>query len=211
LLTTPAYRLDDETHYALEGAIFVAGSAIKWLRDALGQFGEASETADLAAGVPDDHGVYLVPAFVGLGAPHWDAQARGAIHGLTLDSGKAHLARAALEAVAYQSHDLIDAMAADSGRPPAAMRVDGGMTANNWLCQFLADILDLPVERPANVESTALGAAYLAGIGCRMWSGLADLPGGSEAEHARFVPSMDNSVRAARLAGWHDAVRKTLA
>src|SRR6185503_3022462 len=136
------------TTYALEGSIFVAGAAVKWLRDALGVIGDAAETDALAAQVPDGHGVYLVPAFVGLGAPHWEPDARGAIYGLTLDAGFAHLARAALEAVAYQTFDLVEAMAADGAARPADLRLDGGMAAHAWLCQFLADILQIPVERP---------------------------------------------------------------
>ncbi|MDE0878250.1 MAG: glycerol kinase GlpK, partial [Sphingomonas bacterium] len=138
LLTTPAYRIDGRIAYALEGSIFVAGAAIKWLRDGLGIITHASQTDDLATRVPDNHGVYMVPAFVGLGAPHWDAEARGAIFGLTLGSDAAHLARAALEAVAFQTIDLIEAMVADGARPPSALRVDGGMAANDWLCQFLS-------------------------------------------------------------------------
>ena len=141
LLTTPAYRLGGKTTYALEGSIFVAGAAVKWLRDGLGVIAHASDTDGLATQVSDSHGVYMVPAFVGLGAPHWDSKARGALFGLTLDATGAHLARAALEATAYQTRDLITAMMKDGCAPPAAIRVDGGMTANNWLCQFLADIL----------------------------------------------------------------------
>ena len=142
LLTTPAYRLAGMTTYALEGSIFVAGAAVKWLRDGLGVIADAAETDSLATRVPDSHRVYLVPAFVGLGAPHWDPDARAAIFGLTLDATAAHLARAALEAVAYQTLDLLEAMAGDGARP-SAVRIDGGMTANEWLCQFLADMLQL--------------------------------------------------------------------
>src|SRR3954454_14679497 len=145
LLTTPAYRLGGRTTYALEGSIFVAGAAVQWRRDGLGVIAEAAETDSMATRVPDSHGVYMVPAFVGLGAPHWDPDARGAIFGLTLDATAAHLARAALEAVAYQTFDLMDAMAGD-GACPSAMRIDCGMTANAWLCQFLADVLQLPIE-----------------------------------------------------------------
>lgn len=209
LLTTPAYRLDGVTTYALEGSIFVAGAAIKWLRDGLGIITHASQTNDMATRVPDAHGVYMVPAFVGLGAPHWDPDARGAIHGLTLDATPAHLARAALEAVAYQSWDLLEAMAADSGTVPAAMRVDGGMTANDWLCQFLADMLQVPVERPQDLETTALGAAFHAGLATGVWSGLDDLArtwAGRDVQR----PTMPAGHRAALLAGWHDALARTL-
>ena len=148
LLTTPAYRLGGETTYALEGSIFVAGAAVKWLRDGLGVIADAAETDSLATRVPDSHGVYMVPAFVGLGAPYWDPDARAAIFGLTLDASAAHLARAALEAVAYQTLDLVDAMAGDGAAGAETIRIDGGMAANEWLCQFLADILEVPVERP---------------------------------------------------------------
>jgi glycerol kinase len=148
LLTTPAYRFNGKMTYALEGSIFVAGAAIKWLRDGIGVITSARQTNDMATQVPNSHGVYMVPAFVGLGAPHWDPDARGAIFGLTLGATAAHLARAALEAVGYQTLDLAEAMIADGRRCPATMRVDGGMAANDWLCQFLADMLEVPVERP---------------------------------------------------------------
>ena len=209
LLTTPAYRIGGSTHYALEGAIFVAGAAIKWLRDSLGIIAEASAAEGMARRVPDDHGVYLVPAFVGLGAPHWEPGARGAIHGLTFDCGRDHLVRAALEAVAYQSLDLMGAMAADSGAATRSMRVDGGMAANDWLCQFLADILAVPVERPANLETTALGAAFIAGLATGVWAGIEALP--VDAAHtSRFEPRMADAERQLRIDGWKDAVRRTL-
>ena len=209
LLATPAYRRDGRTTYALEGSIFVAGAAVKWLRDGLGIIAQASDTDNLAARVADNHGVYLVPAFVGLGAPYWDPDARGAILGLTLDTGAAHLARAALEAVAYQTHDLVEAMTADGSAAPAAMRIDGGMVANPWLCQFLADIVAVPVERPANLETTALGAAFHAGLATGVWPDLealarAWLPG------ERFEPQMETGLRHDLLAGWKHAVDRTL-
>ncbi|GAA3265669.1 hypothetical protein GCM10020258_33680 [Sphingomonas yabuuchiae] len=168
LLTTPAYRLDGRTTYALEGSIFVAGAAVKWLRDGLGVITHASQTDDLATQVPDSHGVYMVPAFVGMGAPYWEPDARGAIYGLTLGASAAHLARAALESVAYQTMDLAEAMKADAGEGPAILRVDGGMAANDWLCRFLANMIRTPVERPADLETTARGAAFHAGLatGC---------------------------------------------
>ena len=209
LLTTPAYRLGGRTAYALEGSIFIAGAAVKWLRDGLGIIAHASDTDSMATRVPDSHGVYMVPAFVGLGAPHWDPDARGAIFGLTLGAGAEHVARAALEAVAYQSHDLIGAMVADGCARPAALRVDGGMTANRWLCQFLADILDVPVERPANLETTALGAAFHAGLATGVWDGLEDVAR-TCAPAERFEPRMAGALRKSLLAGWQDAVARTL-
>ena len=208
LLTTPAYRLGGQTSYALEGSIFIAGAAIKWLRDGLGVISGASETESLATSVRDSHGVYMVPAFVGLGAPHWDPEARAAVFGLTLDASAAHLARAALEAVAYQSLDLIDAMRAD-GAELSAMRIDGGMAGNAWLCQFLADIVKLPIERPTYLETTALGAAFLAGLGTGVWSGLDELSR-IWSRRDRFDPAMDDTQRKRLIAGWQAAVRKTL-
>ena len=209
LLTTPAYRIGGRIAYALEGSIFVAGAAVKWLRDGLKVIESASETAVLAARLPDDHGVYLVPAFVGLGAPHWDPGARGLLCGLTLDTSAAHLARAALEAVAYQTLDLTEAMQRDGAGPPAAIRVDGGMAANDWLCQFLADILQARIERSAELETTALGAAFLAGLATGVWPDLAAL-----AAHSRtavvFEPRMQRARRATLLAGWRQALARAL-
>ncbi|NIJ16989.1 glycerol kinase GlpK [Sphingobium vermicomposti] len=209
LLTTPAYRLDGRTSYALEGSIFVAGAAVKWLRDGIGVITHASQTNDLATQVADSHGVYMVPAFVGLGAPHWDPDARGAIYGLTLGATQAHLARAALEAVGYQTMDLLNAMTADSGVRPAVMRVDGGMAANDWLCGFLADLLELPVERPSDLESTARGAAFLAGLAAGVWSGLPEIER-LWSSGDRFEPSMTDEQRAPLVAGWRDALRRTM-
>jgi glycerol kinase len=209
LLTTPAYRLDGRMTYALEGSIFVAGAAIKWLRDGIGVITSARETDDMATQVPDNHGVYMVPAFVGLGAPHWDPQARGAIFGLTLGATQAHLARAALEAVGYQTLDLADARGADGGAAPAAMRIDGGMAANDWLCQFLADMLEVPVERPVHLETTALGAAFHAGLATGVWSGL-DALARTWTQGAVFTPQMAGDARATLIAGWRLAVRRTL-
>lgn len=209
LLTTPAYRIGGATTYALEGSIFVAGAAVKWLRDGLGIIAHASETDWMAGQVADNHGVYMVPAFVGLGAPHWEPNARAAIFGLTLDATAAHLARAALESVAYQTRDLIDAMAADGCTAPAAMRVDGGMVANSWLCQFLADISGVPVERPASVETTALGAAFHAGLATSVWPGLDEISRIWESSD-RFEPAMDEELSARLRAGWADALRRTI-
>ena len=208
LLTTPAYRIGGVTTYALEGSIFVAGAAIQWLRDSLGLISDAAETEGLAASLPDSHGITLVPAFVGLGAPHWDPDARGAIFGLTLNASRAHLARAALEAVAYQTHDLMDAMSGDGARL-SSFRVDGGMAANAWLCQFLADIMDMPVERPENLETTALGAAFLAGLATGVWPDLEALSA-TWKQRDCFMPSMPADRRAQLVEGWRTAVVKTL-
>jgi glycerol kinase len=209
LLTTPAYRLKGETTYALEGSIFVAGAAVKWLRDGLGVIADASETDSMATRVPDSHGVVMVPAFVGLGAPYWDPDARGAIFGLTLDTSDAHLARAALEAVAYQSLDLKEAMANDGAAGSETLRIDGGMAANAWLCQFLADIVQVPVERPQNLETTALGAAFLAGLSTGLWDDL-DALSRIWKRKDRFEPAMDLEKRQRLIAGWRNALARTL-
>lgn len=205
LLTTVACRRHGRVTYASEGAIFVAGAAIKWLRDGLGLIASPEQTDDMAARVADNGGVYLVPAFVGLGAPHWDPDARGLIAGLTLATTAAHVARAALEAVAYQTADLTDAMIADGATPLAALRIDGGMAANDWSCQFLADMLGLAVERPCDLETTALGAAFLAGLAAGMWAdtaALAVLP----RTITRFVPAMAPDARETLRAGWRRAL-----
>ena len=209
LLTTPAWRIGGRTTYALEGSIFIAGAAIKWLRDGLGVIAHASETDSLATQVPDSHGIYMVPAFVGLGAPHWDPEARGAIYGLTLSASGAHLARAALEAVAYQTLDLIEAMKADGASSPAEIRLDGGMAANAWLCQFLADILQVPVERPRNLETTALGAAFHAGLATGVWPNL-DALSRIWARQDAFRPEIAPELRNNLISGWKRAVAKTL-
>ena len=209
LLSTVAYRLGGQTTYALEGSIFVAGAAVQWLRDGLNLIASAAETEALAKSVADTGGVYLVPAFVGLGAPWWDSDARGAIYGLTRDTSTAHIVRAALEAVCYQTHDLIEAMAADSGTAIETLRVDGGMVANDWLLQYLADMTGLPVERPLQRESTALGAAMLAGMQAGVWPDL-DAIGRMWAREARFEPKMPDSRRAESLAGWREAIERTL-
>jgi len=209
LLTTIAYQLSGRRTYALEGAIFIAGAAVQWLRDALKVIGSAPDVNTLAERADAQEQVYLVPAFVGLGAPWWDAQARGAIFGLTRKAGVAEIARAALEAVGYQTRDLLEAMQADW---PAAgdtvLRVDGGMTASDVTIQFLADILDAPVERPAVMETTALGAAYLAGLKAGVCPDLAGFAGRWQCER-RFTPRMDAQTRARKWAGWQDAVRRT--
>ena len=209
LLTTVGYRLAGQTTYALEGSIFVAGAAVKWLRDGLGVIAHASETDSLATRVPDNHDVYMVPAFVGLGAPYWDPEARAAIFGLTLDATGAHLARAALEAVAYQTLDLAEAMKNDGATRSAALRIDGGMAANDWLCQFLADILEVPVERPQNLETTALGAAFLAGMATGVWDDLEAVAQRWKVRDA-FQPRMASDRRRQLIDGWRKAVAKTL-
>ena len=209
LLTTVAYRLDGKATYALEGSIFVAGAAVKWLRDRLRCVKDAAETATLAAAVPENHGVYMVPAFVGLGAPYWDPDARGAILGLTFDAGYEHIARATLESVAYQTRDLTNAMKADGAQTPTAIRVDGGMVANDWLCQFLADMLNVAVERPKVIETTALGAAYLAGLASGVYAGLGAVAYGWNVDR-RFEPRMNAATREQLYAGWQKAVQKVL-
>lgn len=208
LLTTVALRLGGRTHYALEGSIFIAGAAIQWIRDQLRFIKSAPESETLARSLQSNGGVYLVPAFVGLGAPHWAPDARGAIYGLTRATGPAEIARAALESVAYQTRDLIDAIASD-GAAPASIRVDGGMVANDWLMQFLADVLALPVERPKIMETTALGAAFLAGLKAGLYSSTDDIAA-IWARDARFEPRMASGARDELLRGWRKAVERTL-
>src|SRR5689334_8769688 len=211
LLSTIAYQLDGRRTYALEGAIFVAGAAVQWLRDGLKVIGSAPESGTLAEAADPGEQIYLVPAFVGLGAPWWDANARGAVFGLTRKSGAAEIARAALESVGYQTRDLIDAMRADwPGSGGTVLRVDGGMAASDFTMQFLADIIDAPVDRPAVMETTALGAAYLAGLAAGVCPGLDGLAA-SWRRDRRFEPRMDPALRARKWAGWQDAVRRTLA
>jgi glycerol kinase len=210
LLTTIAYRLDGETTYALEGSIFVAGAVVQWLRDGLKVIREARETQALAEAADPAQRVYLVPAFTGLGAPYWDAECRGAIFGLTRGTGPAELARAALESVGYQTRDLFEAMKADyPGAAGAVLRVDGGMTASDWALQFLADILGAPVDRPTVAETTALGAAWLAGMQAGVYPDAAAFAAGWALDR-RFEPGMDAATREARYAGWRDSVRRTL-
>ncbi len=206
LLTTVGYRLNGKTTYALEGSIFVAGAAVQWLRDGLGIIDSADQTEALAASLDSNHGVYLVPAFTGLGAPHWDPDARGAIFGITRDTGPAQLVRATLESVCYQTYDLLQAQRRD-GLAPTRLRVDGGMVQNNWLCQFLTDLLDIVVERPAQTETTALGAAYLAGLQVGIFSSVDDIARHWQADR-EFDPAMKNNARNLLLADWHEAVIK---
>ena len=209
LLTTVAWRLQGRPTFALEGSIFVAGAAVQWLRDGLRVIGNAPETETLAAGVPDSGGVYLVPAFTGLGAPHWDPDARGAIYGLTRDTGPAHLARAALESVCLQTRDLMAAMEADGGVGIDRIRVDGGMVENTWLLQALADIVGAAVERPRVIETTALGAVWLAGLQAGVFRSIDDL-GERWGRDAEFTPRMPDRERARLMRGWESAVARTL-
>ncbi len=211
LLSTIAYRLGGRTTYALEGSIFVAGAAVQWLRDGIGVIGKAEQSGQLAERADPEQQVYLVPAFVGLGAPHWDAEARGAIFGLTRNSGPAELAAAALESVAFQTRDLLDAMRKDwkTGEAGKVLRVDGGMVASDWTMQRLADMLDAPVDRPTIRETTSLGAAWLAGSQAGIWPDAAGFAR-SWALDRRFEPKMDEKTRSAKLKGWRDAVRRTL-
>lgn len=210
LLTTLAYRLDGQSTYALEGAIFMAGASVQWLRDKLRLFKDSAEIDAMAKASDPDAAVYLVPAFVGLGAPWWDSDARGAIYGLTRSTGGADLARAALESVAYQTQDLLMAMRKDwKGASDTVLRVDGGMVASDWTMQFLSDILDVPVDRPTILETTALGAAWLAGWKAGVWP---DMEGFSKrwALDRQFNPAMDPALRKRKLKGWNEAVRRTL-
>jgi glycerol kinase len=211
LLTTIAYQFGGRRTYALEGAIFIAGAAVQWLRDALKVIGAAPDVNALAAAADPAEQVYLVPAFVGLGAPWWDAQVRGAMFGLTRKSGVAELARATLEAVGYQTRDLLEAMRADWPAVGAdtVLRVDGGMAASDVTMQFVADILDAPVDRPTVMETTALGAAYLAGHAAGLCPDLDGFAPRWKRER-RFAPRMDAATRARKWAGWRDAVARTL-
>jgi len=205
LLTTLAWKIGGTTTYALEGSVFIAGAAIQWLRDGLGLIARAGDSEALASTVPDTDGVYFVPAFVGLGAPYWDMYARGTIVGLTRGTTRAHLVRAALEAIAYQSRDVLEAMTRDAGVTVDALRVDGGATANDFLCQFQAYVMGVKVLRPAVIETTALGAAYLAGLAVGMWASLDALAGRWTVERT-FTPAMDATRREALYDGWRRAV-----
>jgi glycerol kinase len=209
LLTTVAWQVDDEkVQYALEGAVFIAGAVVQWLRDELKLISSSAEIESLAASVQDNGGVYLVPAFVGLGSPHWDAEARGTIIGLTRGANRSHLARAALESIAFQSRDLAEAMREDSSTPVTDLRVDGGAVVNNLLMQFQADILDTTVIRPAVTETTALGAAYLAGLAVDYWSNLEDIADHWQIE-MRFAPKMASAERERLYKNWQKAVTRS--
>jgi glycerol kinase len=208
LLTTVGWQLAPATTYCLEGSVFIAGAAVQWLRDGLRIIATSAEIEPLAAGVPDNGGVYFVPAFVGLGAPHWDAYARGTIVGLTRGSTSGHLARACLESIAYQSSDVLDVMARESGREIAALRVDGGAARNDLLMQFQADLLGKPVQRPRGTETTALGAAYLAGLATGFWDSPEQVSAGWQIER-EYVPRMSEDQRGVLLEAWHRAVERS--
>ncbi|MBL9034139.1 MAG: glycerol kinase GlpK [Rhodospirillaceae bacterium] len=207
LLSTVGYKLKGELAYAIEGSIFVAGAAVQWLRDGLKLIHQAGETEDLARSIAGTNGVYLVPAFTGLGAPYWDPSARGAIIGLSRNTGIAEIVRSALEAVCYQTRDLMSAMAGDSGQAPSMLRVDGGMVRNDWVMQFLADILNVPVERPVVTETTALGAATCAGLGAGLFASMGEVAGNWQRDRL-FNPGMQDSVRDQLYAGWRAAVKR---
>ena len=209
LLTSVGWRLGGRDTYVLEGAIFVTGASVQWLRDQLGVVTRADETEAMAAELPaGNEGVYLVPAFTGLGAPHWDPHARGLLIGLTRGTDRRHLARAAIEAMAYQTVDVVRAMSADAGLELAELRVDGGAAANDLLCRFQADVLGVPVVRPRITETTVLGAAFLAGLGAGVWSSLDEVAGVWQLDR-RFEPRMDDDERTRLLAGWHEAVARS--
>jgi glycerol kinase len=207
LLTTVAWKIGSDTHYVLEGSVFVGGAVVQWLRDGLGIIRSSSEVEALANSVPDNGGVYFVPAFVGLGAPHWDSYARGAIFGLTRGSSAGHIARAALESIAYQVADLMNAVQIDTGTPLKELRVDGGASTNHSLMQFQADILGVPVVRPSITETTALGAAFLAGLGTGFWNEVPSISALPRQEH-RFEPRLPPSQVDAMRQRWNEAISR---
>ena len=209
LLTTIGWSIGDQTTYCLEGSVFVSGAVVQWLRDGLGVIAESAEVEKLAAEVDDSGGVYVVPAFVGMGAPYWDPYARGVILGLTRGTTAAHIARASIEAMAFQTRDLIEAMEADCGARLAELKVDGGASANDSLLQFQSDLLDVAVRRPEVVETTALGAAYLAGLAVGVWSGLDDVRNNWRLD-CEFQPSLDDAIRQRRYSRWKKAVERSL-
>ncbi len=208
LLTTIAWGLDGEVHYALEGSVFIAGAAVQWLRDALKIIKTASDTQSIAESLTGDNPVYFVPAFSGLGAPYWDMNARGSIFGLTRDTGAEHLIRATLEAIAYQTVDVLQAMQKDSGIELQALKVDGGACANDYLMQFQADILGVPVEKPECIESTAIGAAYLAGLGIGLWTKEQIMK--TKEIDKTFTPTFNNQKRGRLYKGWQKALKKSM-
>jgi glycerol kinase len=210
LLTTLAWQLEGQpAQYALEGSVFIAGAAVQWLRDGLGLIKTAAESEELAQSVEDNGGVYLVPAFVGLGAPYWDGFARGAMFGLTRGANRGHLTRATLESIAYQTRDILEAMEKDSGITLSALKVDGGATTNNFLMQFQADMLNVPVVRQNNVEATAWGAAAMAGLTLGVWKDQAELAG-LQGGDKRFEPAMEAGDRTKLYDGWKKAVSRSL-
>jgi len=208
LLSTVAWQVGGKTHYALEGSVFIGGAVVQWLRDGLGLIAKSSDVESLAASVEDNGGVYLVPAFAGLGAPHWDAYARGTIVGLTRGTTAGHIARAAIESIAFQVADLLQAVRDDAAIDLAELRVDGGAAANNALLQFQADLLGVPVVRPKVTETTALGAAYLAGLAVGFWDSVDALAKHWQVDR-RFEPSAASADAAARRAEWHEALGRS--
>lgn len=210
LLTTQAYRFNGQSTYAIEGSIFVAGAAVQWLRDGIHLFKKASESEHLALSVPDTNGVYFIPAFTGLGAPYWNPHARGAILGLTRETTDAHITRAVLEAQAYQTLDLMEAMKADTGTVPEVIRADGGLVTNKFVCQFIADMLGTPLDIPEVTETTALGVAYLAGLQAGLYQGLDDIDRRWQLAR-RYEPTIDSITRNQRYEGWQSAIRSVIA
>ncbi len=208
LLTTVAWKIGDEINYALEGSVFIGGAAIQWLRDGIGLLGNANESEKLAMSLEDNDGVYFVPALAGLGAPHWDQDARGAFFGITRGTTIAHMTRAALEAIAYQVYDVLKAMEKDSGKPTQELRVDGGATANNFLMQFQADLLDCEIKRPQIIETTAIGAAFLAGLAVGFWESREEIQSLWTADRS-FTPNMDTDHREKLIHFWHKAVDRS--
>lgn len=210
LITTIAWGMNGKVEYALEGSIFVAGSAVQWLRDGLRMLRSSKDSEDYASRVPSTDGVYMVPAFVGLGSPYWDSEVKGAVFGLTRGTTKEHFIRATLEALAYQTKDVLEAMESDSGIPVHALRVDGGAAANDFLMQFQSDILGIPVERPTVNETTALGAAYLAGLAVGYWTSADELTDHENTERV-FQPVMAEQQRTELYTGWKRAVNAAMA
>ena len=207
LLTTIGWQIGDEVTYALEGSVFIGGAVIQWLRDGLQLFDNAAESEELANSVTDSAGVVFVPALTGLGAPHWDSSARGSIYGLTRGTNIAHLSRAALESITFQVNDVLNTMAKDINRPVQELRVDGGATSNNLLMQLQADISNIPVSRPTNLETTALGAAYLAGLAVGLWD--LDVLKNQWGEDKKFLPSVEDDKRDHLLKNWQKAIERT--
>ena len=210
LLTTIAWQVDGKTEYALEGSVFIAGAVVQWLRDGLKIIRKSSEVEALAAAVKDSEGVYIVPAFAGLGTPHWNQHARGSIFGLTRGSNNSHIARAAIDSIAYQTYDVLKAMEADAGISIAELRVDGGATINNSLMQFQSDILNTKAIRPKITETTALGAAYLAGLAVGYWKNVEEIQKQWQVDK-EFTPSMNDEKRNELVNGWQRAVKAAIA
>jgi glycerol kinase len=210
LLTTIAWKIDDKVEYALEGSVFIAGAVVQWLRDGLKIIRNSSEVEKLSQQVQDTDGVYIVPAFAGLGAPHWNQYAKGTVFGLTRGSSNAHIAKAALDSIAYQTYDVLKSMEADSGIQIKELRVDGGATVNNQLMQFQSDILNCKVVRPKITETTALGAAYLAGLAVSYWKNIDDIQEQWQVDRS-FSPNMKEDKRSDLLRGWQRAVKASIA